>query len=142
MSLPGSEAVYTLLTLVVLAAALPALLPGSKGVDSSARPALCLSAACFLAGLAFFALVSIALNFNNCPNPTREHPYIREGRLMIGLMIPFFLLFVYGLDRLLQRFGMTAKFLVLAGFILAMLATEIATDWPAFSNPFNWYHLP
>jgi hypothetical protein len=96
----------------------------------------------FAAALAFFALISVMYDFHNAPNPTREHPYVREGRLMLGLLIPFMLALVYGLDRLLKHFGNTTKFFVLAGMVLVMLATEVATDWPAFANPFNWYHLP
>jgi len=52
------------------------------------------------------------------------------------------LLFVSGLDRALKRFGNAAKWIALAGMVSIMLAVEIATDWPVFSSPFNWFHLP
>ena len=60
---------------------------------------------------------------------------------MLGALIPFLLLFVYGLDRTLNRFGIAAKFLALAVMILFMLVSEIAANWPAFSNEYNWFHM-
>jgi hypothetical protein len=62
--------------------------------------------------------------------------------MLLGSLIPFLLLMVCGLDRVLSRVGMAPKFFILAAMILAMLAGEIATDWPVFSNNFNWFHLP
>ena len=60
---------------------------------------------------------------------------------MLGALIPFLLLFIYGLDCALKNFGNAAKFSALAGFILFMLVTEIAIDWPVFPNPYNWFHM-
>ncbi len=60
---------------------------------------------------------------------------------MLGALIPFMLLFVYGLDRTLNRFGNAAKFLALGGIVLFMLISEIITDWQIFANPYNWFHL-
>jgi hypothetical protein len=62
--------------------------------------------------------------------------------MILGTLIPFLLLFVYGLDRLLNRFGTAAKFITLAGTMSAMLALEIVTDWPAFFSQYNWFHAP
>jgi hypothetical protein len=61
---------------------------------------------------------------------------------MLGALIPFVMLYVYGLDRALS----CVKYhwirpLVLAGIILFMLASEIATDWPVFSSQYNWFHM-
>jgi ABC-type tungstate transport system substrate-binding protein len=54
----------------------------------------------------------------------------------------FLLLFAYGLDRTLSRIKSSwVKPIVLIGLILFMLISEIATDWPVFSNEFNWFHL-
>lgn len=142
LMLPGSNAVYTILSLALLVAALPALLPKFSRVTSTQRRAMGFSLACLATGLVFFALSSIVYDFHNCPNPSREHPYFQAGRMLLGALIPFMLLMVFGLDRLTARFGSAAKFIILATLILVMLASEIATDWPVFSSPFNWFHLP
>jgi hypothetical protein len=62
--------------------------------------------------------------------------------MMLGMLIPFLLLIVYGLDRLLNRFGNGAKAAALASMVAAMLGLEIVTDWPAFFSQYNWFHMP
>ncbi|HSY44297.1 MAG TPA: hypothetical protein VK811_10340, partial [Candidatus Acidoferrum sp.] len=140
--LPGTDIIYTLLSLLLLIAVLPALVTRFSNGTAPQRRALQLSMVCFLAELGFLALFSIAYDYHDCPYPSRWHPFWTSGRLLLGTLIPILLLMVYGLDRLLARFGNAAKFSTLAAMILGMLVVEIATDWQVFSNPFNWYHLP
>jgi hypothetical protein len=73
--------------------------------------------------------------------PSRNHPFFTSGRLLLGALVPFMLLFVHGIDRALKNFGGRAKFLVLAAIIAFMLISEITIDWPVFSNPYNWFHM-
>jgi hypothetical protein len=101
-----------------------------------------LALACFIAELGFFGLLSIVYDYHNFHNPSREHPYFEAGRMMLGALLPFLLLFVCGLDRLLSRFGRTIKFVTLIVLVSAMLTLEVVTDHPAFSSPYNWFHLP
>ncbi len=141
MVLPGTAVVYTLISFIFIGMALPALSPRANA-NGLQRQVLWFSLACFLAMLGFFALLSVIYDFHGCSNPSRAHPFFREGRLLLGVLIPFLLLFVYGLDQLLRRFRTATKFATLASMILIMFVVEIATDWPAFSNQYNWFHLP
>ena len=61
--------------------------------------------------------------------------------LMLGALIPFLLLLVYGLDRTLNKSGSTVKFSALGAMMLFMLIAEITIDWPIFPNPYNWFHM-
>jgi len=142
MALPGSVIIYTLFSLALLAAAIPALLPRFSPAPTPQRHSLQLCACCVAIGLIFYALLSIIYDYHNCPSPSRAHPYFVAGRLRIGALVPFLLLVACGLDRLLNRLGNSAKFLALTTIIAVMLVSEIATDWPAFSNEYNWFHLP
>ena len=65
-----------------------------------------------------------------------------SGRLLLGALIPFLLVFVCGLDRVLRRQGRTIKFVTLMALVGGMLALEIFTDRTVFASPYNWYHLP
>ena len=141
MALPGTAAIYTLLTFAVTVVASPALLP-NKNPDQSQRHALQLNLACCGTTLAFFALASVIYDFHDCVNPSRQHPFFQAGRMMLGTLIPFLLLFACGIDRALNRFGNRTKFTVLTVLVLVMLVVEIATNWPAFPNQYNWFHLP
>lgn len=141
MCLPGTDAIYTALSLCLLAAATPALLPFSN-VTPTQRLAMQTGLACVLAGLAFFAVSSVVYNFQNCVDPSQRHPFFHAGRMILGALIPFLLLFTYGFDRLLNRFGTAAKFITLGALMSAMLALEIVTDRPAFFSQYNWFHMP
>ncbi|MBI3876359.1 MAG: hypothetical protein HY300_10475 [Verrucomicrobia bacterium] len=91
----------------------------------------------------FLAALSLAFDFGNCPYPSRAHPFFTSGRLASGVMIPFALLYVRGLDFLLRgrRSGWLA-FWIIAAFAVAMTANELWLTKPAFASPYNWFHLP
>ena len=124
----------------VLAAALSAIF--SQSILQPQRQALQLSLSFFVAAVGFFALMSIVYDFHDCPYPSRNYPYFTSGRLLLGMLIPFSLLMVCGINQMLKRFKDAAKFSVLTALILIMFALEVATNWPAFSNEYNWFHLP
>lgn len=142
LRLHGSDIVYTLVSLALMVGALSGIVPQFSRMSPRQRYALGLSLACLVMVFGFFALMSVVYDFQDCPYPSRAYPYFASGRLMLGALIPFLLLMVYGLDRLLNRHGNVVKFTVLATMMAAMLIVEIATDWPVFTSPYNWYHLP
>ena len=139
--LPGSGVIYTVLTLVLLAAVLPALFPQSPNIIPLQRCALQLGLICFIAAFGFFGLLSIRYDFHDCPYPSRHYPYFTSGRLLLGMLSPFLLLIACGLDRVSARLGNMTKWFTLAAMIFTMAAVEMVSDWPVFSNPYNWFHL-
>ena len=141
LELPGTDVIYTLFSLSLIFLALPGLSRRINPVQSQRR-ALMLSLACFAIELGFFAVMSVIYDFHDCNNPSRQHPYFHAGRMLLGALIPFLLLIAYGLDRGLNRLGAEMKWGALVFINLAMLVAEIVTDWPAFSNNYNWFHLP
>lgn len=138
---PAVNIIYTVLSLGCIGMAVTALLPRFTTASRPQRQALWLGFGCCAAAVGFLGFLSIIYDFHDCFYPSRAHPYFDSGRLMLGALIPFLLLFTFGLDRALHRFGHRTKYLGLAALILFMLATEIMTDWPVFPNPYNWFHL-
>lgn len=143
MDLPAVDAVYVILTLAFLLFALMTLLLRRASLGDFQRQAMWFCFCCLAAGSIFLGYLSIIYNFGMCMDPSPEHPYLAEGRLILGAMIPCLLLYLVGLNYLLA----TAKFpwiktAVLAVIILFMLVSEIATDWTVFLSRYNWYHLP
>ena len=139
MTLPAISTIYTVLSLALIAVALVALFSSSG--NAIQRGMLWLSFASFAAALGFFALLSVLYDFHNCPNPSREHPYFTSGRLILGALIPFMLIFVSGIDRALKKYGDPVKFLALVAMILFMFISELTTDWPALFSEYNWFHM-
>ena len=138
---PVVDSIYLVLSGGIFLAALAAVLRRPAVAPEPQRQALWLGFWCFAAAVAFSGFLSVIYDFHDCVNPSREHPYFTSGRLILGALIPFMLLFVYGIDRVLKKSGDPAKFLALAAIILFMLISEIATDWPVFSSQYNWFHM-
>jgi hypothetical protein len=89
----------------------------------------------------FLAWLSVVFDFGPCLYPSRTHPYLTSGRLMSGALIPFVLLYAYGLDRLLSRFSDVSRQRAGLGLVLLILVSGIALDIPAFASQYNWFHL-
>jgi hypothetical protein len=96
---------------------------------------------CVLAPFAFLALLSVKFDFQDCFYPSRGSPFFVSGRLTLGMLIPFLILFAYGLDRLMRYFENITKFFVLAALLAFMLASEITINGVVFPNEYNWFHL-
>lgn len=141
LAIHGVNSFYAVLSAGLLALALVALFRRPAVTTTSQARVLWFALGCCLAVIAFFGWLSIIYDFQDCFYPSRAHPYFTSGRLLLGALIPFLLLFVFGLDRALSHFGNSAKFMVLMGIILFMLVSEIATDWPVLANAYNWFHL-
>jgi hypothetical protein len=140
LALPAVDLTYVLLTLALLACALVPLLNRRAPLPAATRTALWFGFACFAAVVAFVALLSVKYDFQDCFYPSRARPFFVSGRLLLGALIPFLLLLAFGLDQALKKFGGAAKFGVLTGLLLAMLAAEITIDWHIFPNAYNWFH--
>jgi len=138
---PAVNLIYTMLSFGFVAVALALLVARHTGVTGAQRQTLWLALMVFIAAVAFLAFLSVIYDFHDCANPSREHPYFTSGRLMLGALIPFLLLFVFAMDHALNRFGTPVKYLALAGMILFMLISETAVDWPVFFSPYNWFHM-
>lgn len=141
MALPAVDIDCVILSVSLVGAAMVGLAPRFSTATATQRDALWLGFWCFLAAIAFLGFLSIIYDFHDCFYPSREHPYFTSGRLMLGALIPFMLLFTFGLDCVLKKFDAPAKSFVLASIILFMLVSEIATDWPVFSSQYNWFHM-
>jgi hypothetical protein len=141
LAIPAVDLIYVILTLGLLALTLAALLRRPPPLAPPQRTALWFGFACLASAFGFFALLSVKYDFQDCFYPSREHPFFVSGRLMLGLLIPFLLLFANGLDAALRKFSLPAKFSLLAALLLFMLASEITIDWRIFPNEYNWFHL-
>jgi hypothetical protein len=140
LAIPAVDSVYVVLTLGLLALAFFRLLR-TQEFTAPQRTAAWFGFACLAAAFAFFALLSVKYDFQNCFYPSREHPFFVSGRLMLGMLIPFLILFSSGLDFALKKFSRAAKFIVLAALLLSMLASEVMIDWQIFPNEYNWFHM-
>jgi hypothetical protein len=140
LSCPGADRFYAISSLVLLVAALLGLRKGA-GLSVFQRQAIATAALGFIASVGFLALLSIQFDFGNCINPSRGHPYFASGRLLSGALIPFALVYVYGIAWLFRRINAGLPVVVL-GVILALTVTsQIVVNRVVFTSEHNLFHL-
>jgi hypothetical protein len=143
LDLPAVDAVYVMLTLGFLVFALLNLFTRPKQITDFQRQALWFCLGCLAAGVTFLAWLSIIYDFGICLDPSPEHPYLAEARLILGAMMPCLLLYLYGLNYLLRDAKKPwVRPVALGVIILFMIVSEIATDWTVLASQYNWYHSP
>lgn len=133
---------YVISSIGLVSLASVALVSKFTVATPSQRLALGFGLCSIVAAVAFLGFLSLIYDFHDCFRPSRELPYFTSGRMILGALIPFLLLFVYGLDRALSfTESRWLRWLALAGIVLFMVISEIATDWPVFSSQYNWFHM-
>jgi hypothetical protein len=137
----GMDMFYIISSLSFILVAVVSLLR-KQATDAGAvqRRALWIAVASFIAAIVFLGFLSLQFDFGSCINPSRERPYFFQGRLMAGAMIPFALLYVYGLHRLLR--GVPALVLLaLVAIAMAITISESFANGVAFASVYNWFHM-
>lgn len=138
---PAADIFYRISSLFFVVAAIVGLILRAS-YSTESRRALWFSLACCVAAVAFLGLASISFDFGNCFYPSREHPFITSGRLLTGMMIPFALLYAFGLEVVFSRIKSgCSKALTLLGIVVFTTASEVVVNLPAFSSQYNWFHL-
>jgi hypothetical protein len=143
MTRPWADAVYWSTSALLPALAAGRLLRSRDGLGPLQTRMLWLGFAGFLAVLAFLAVASVWFDFGQCVYPSRAHPYFTSGRLLTGALIPFLLLYLYGLDFALARVKADWPWwLAVGGLVAVAVASEIQINAPAFASQYNFFHLP
>jgi hypothetical protein len=111
------------------------------GLSAFQRQAIGSAILIFLAAVAFLALLSIQFDFGNCINPSREHPYFTSGRLLSGALIPFAVVYVYGVSWVCRRINTALPLIVLGLIVVFVTTSEILVNRVVFVSEHNWFHL-
>jgi hypothetical protein len=97
----------------------------------------------FMAAVLFLAFISIRFDFGDSVYPSRAKPYLWSGRYITGALIPFIIVYVYGLDLALRWTHRTwPLFATVVIIVTAVTVSEIRVNRPVFSSDYNWFHLP
>jgi hypothetical protein len=96
----------------------------------------------FVAAVLFLAFVSIRFDFGDSVYPSRAEPYLWSGRYITGALIPFMIVYVYGLGLALRWTHRTWPLVITVLMIVtAVTISEIRVNRPVFSSAYNWFHL-
>lgn len=136
----SADAFYVVSSMVFVAAAVAGLRKRA-GLSVFQRQAIGSATLIFLAGAAFLLLLSIQFDFGDCVNPSREHPYFTSGRLLSGALIPFAVVYVYGVSWLCRRINAALALIVLGLIVVFATTSEILVNRVVFLSDHNWFHL-
>jgi hypothetical protein len=137
----GLDLFYVLSSLgLILIAIISLSRARARNTSAAQRCVLWIAAACVIATIMFLAFLSLQFDFGACINPSRARPYFFQGRLMLGALIPFAMLYVYGLSRLLRN---ESRLLVGAVGVIAIVITisDLLANCVAFTSAYNWFHM-
>ena len=136
----GMDIFYVLSSLAFFLAAVVSLSrSASKSAHEAERGAIWIAVVSFTAAIVFLAFLSLPFDFGACVNPSRERPYFFQGRLMGGALIPFAIVYVYGLSRVLR----STRFVLPAIVAIALVVTisDFLANSVAFASAYNWFHM-
>jgi hypothetical protein len=142
LALPAANAFYWISSIVLVGGAMIELLPRFAPASKPQRDALWLALSTFAASVGYLALLSIAFDYGGCMYPSRAYPYFTSGRLLAGALIPFLLVYLYGLQWIAKCLkGEGLLWWILAGMVVVMAGSQIAVDRVVFASQWNWFHL-
>jgi Predicted membrane protein (DUF2142) len=142
MASPLADTFYAISSAIAIVAAI-ILLFRRAAVTKDRQFILWIAVLSFLSIVAFLILLSIEFDFGNSPYPSREHPYFTSGRLLDAAAVPFFLIFVFVIDRFSNWMKREWLGWVLVGAAALFLAvSQIQVNLPAFASRYNFFHRP
>jgi len=100
---------------------------------------------CILAIVAYIiylVFLSIIYNYDNAIVPSNDFPYFAAGRLISATMVPFFMVFIKGVEGIALRLGKYVDPLIIVLLLVSYITySEIQTTISAgvFSSPYNYF---
>ena len=141
LSLNAADLFYSLSSFIFLFAASIGLFFPQKTASKSARSVTVICILAVLFSIIFLIGLSIIFDFGPCWYPSREYPYFTSGRLIIGVILPFFVLYLNGIVVIMNKLKIMLSPIILGAIVLGMLWSEITVTQHIFSNPYNWFNL-
>ncbi len=136
---PVADGFYAMSSLALLGAALIGLRK-KAGLSTFQRQTIGIATLSFMVSVGFLALLSIQFDFGNCINPSRAHPYFTSGRLLSGALIPFALIYAYGIAWLFRRLNAALPLVVLGSVVFFATTSEIIVSHVILASEHNWFH--
>jgi len=133
------DSFYIISTGLFLLVALVSLFRGER---SRQRTIMGISFVLIAASVMMLAVLSVLYDYGECWYPSQEHPFFTPGRLIVTALVPFLILYLYGLQKTLIMLRLRFDPLILVVIIaVAVTLSEIVLSWNVFASPYNWFHL-
>jgi hypothetical protein len=94
------------------------------------------------ASVIFMAAISLLFDFQDCLYPSRAWPYFVSGRIIIGALLPFAVLYLSGFEALLLPLRKYLHPIVpLLVICISIVCVEVALTATVFQSHFNFFAL-
>jgi hypothetical protein len=138
----AAEYFYLYSTLAAITAFLVYFFTRRKQASALERLNGYLSLYLLLASVLFLAGISLLFDFQDCPYPSRAAPYVVSGRIIIGTLLPFLVMYLSGLEFLLRPVRKYVHpifplLMICAGILWA----EVTVTLAPYHSHFNFYAL-
>jgi hypothetical protein len=138
----ASDAFYVATSLAFLGISGALVMRRSAGAEPGERLVLAFCFAALAFALAPLVAISVAYDFGACLYPSREHPFMSSGRLLLAALVPFLALYLTGLERLLRATAPRVNpVLIVVAISVAILASEIWLSREAFLSANNGFQI-
>jgi hypothetical protein len=94
-----------------------------------------------LASILFLFWISIRFDFGACVYPSRVKPFLISGRLVIGALLPFAVIYLRGIQIAAGKIAHLNPLVVVAVIVVIMAVTETWLMRPVFASPNNLYSI-
>lgn len=142
IALPAADYFYTISTLLFIGAAVVLLLRRRHQQPDDQALAGWMGVLVFATSVGMMFVLSIIFDFGGCYYPSREYPYLVSGRLFSGVIVPFLVLYITGLDYLMARARLKiSRLSVLMVIAFLITVSEAVISVPVFVSPWNWFHI-
>lgn len=138
----GMDRLYVASSWLFVCASIANTFLAGKEYSPHQRLAVRISALALFSYVCFLAALSTVYDFGACVNPSQDHPYFSSGRLALGALVPFLVLYLDGLRTLLGKISRSLDpALAVLPLCLVIAVSEANLTDAVFKSSYNWFHL-
>jgi hypothetical protein len=94
--------------------------------------------------VALLAILSIRYDFGTCWYPSKDLPYFTSGRLIIGMLVPFLILYVHGIHTMRRIWHQSTNIPLLftaIGMVCLLSEVFLYFQHGYSASPFNFFNI-
>jgi magnesium-transporting ATPase (P-type) len=139
----GADLFYVVSSGVFIAAYAIGVMPNRDKTNQRYRFVLAMSFLVVGISVLLLAILSTLYDFDGCWYPSRAKPYFVSGRLIAGVLLPFLLIYIDGLEQVFRRLGLGERAILLAivVIVIGITVSEVWLTVKVFASPYNWFSL-
>lgn len=132
---------YVLSSTIFIAIAMIVVFFDRNQADRNEKTTNFINLGALLLSVISLLVYSMMYNFGECWYPSQALPFITSGRLIIGAIVPFLVIYLNGFNTIVCRFMKINPIVILSIIVAALTISEIAIPNRVFHSEYNWFHL-